>query len=708
MAGVSASKLGRDSTDRIKALCTIGASLAREGRHRDAFLFYEKARVLDPGSARIQLELGNARQALGQLEAAIPHYTAALAIAPDLADAHNELGNVFQRLGHYPSAYSCYRQVIRLRPRSAIAHSNMGTALRALNRHGEAIAHYEKALALDPKNGESHNNIANALQALAHYDAAINHYRQALALKPHYPEALNNLGVALQKQGNLAEAILCFRQALAINPNYAKAHYNLGNGLQLTGKTGESLACYAQALALKPDYAEAFVDQGHALQALARSVEAIESYQKALTLQPKNAIAHNNLGTALRSANRVDEALDHYITAMVLKPELAEPPYNYGHALHALNRPEEALPWYEKAIALKPDYVDAHWNRALAQLALGDFGAGWQGYEWRWRNPALGITPRDFTQPLWLGAEDLAGRTILLHAEQGLGDTLQFARYVPLVAQRGARVILEVQPALVPLLSDLPGAALCCAKGETLPPFDCHCPLMSLPLACGTTLDTIPSQLSYLAVPPERSDCWRPRLEALGAPRIGLVWAGNPVHRNNRNRSIPLDTMRPLLEQAGASLLALQKQISPNEAALLRTLNIPDVSHQLTDFADTAAIVEALDLVITVDTSVAHLAGALGKPVWILLPFAADWRWLRDRRDSPWYPSAHLFRQPKPDDWDSVIQNVLHTLRPTANSKSCVLRTVGAIKTINPRRATPNVGFEDELVSLEAPRESPE
>jgi tetratricopeptide (TPR) repeat protein len=334
--------------------------------------------------------------------------------------------------------------------------------------------------------------------------------------------------------------------------------------------------------------------------------------------------------------------------------------------LHHLKRAEEALESFDRALALKPDLAEAHWNKALLLLELGDFARGLPEYEWRWRRESE-LKPRDFTQPAWRG-EELGGRTILLHSEQGFGDSIQLLRYVPMVAAKGGRVVLEIPDSLMPLVGRRDGVVAMVKPGAPLPPFDLHCPLMSLPLAFGTTLATVPAQVPYLQVPVERAADWRDRLPGTGRPRVGLVWSGKPTHKNDHNRSIALHRLAPLLSLSGIDFVSLQREYREADmAALAASRNLRRLDAALADFADTAAVVEAVDLVITVDTAVAHLAGALGKPVWILVSSIQDWRWLLQREDSPWYPTARLFRQPEIGDWDSVIGRLARELAAFAH-----------------------------------------
>ncbi len=388
-----------------------------------------------------------------------------------------------------------------------------------------------------------------------------------------------------------------------------------------------------------------------------RHQEALESHQRVVALVPSHPEALYNCGVVAHLLNRHDEALDYYDRALSLKPA-HEIFTNRGLVLADLQRTGEALASYGRALEIKPDSPEARLNESLCYLQMGDFARGWSGFEWRWKQQQLQRVNRDFRQPLWSGTAPLKDRTILLHSEQGLGDTLQFCRYVKQVAAMHARVVLEVQRPLLPLLHALEGAAVVLAKSDVLPDFDYHCPLMSLPLALGTTLDTLPGGIPYLHADAALAEVWRGRLGNPVRPRAGLVWCGSASHNNDRNRSIALEVLLPMLHE-GVEWISLQKDLREEDAGVLASR--PDILHageQLGSFADTAALIELLDIVVTVDTSVAHLAGAMGKTVWILLPFNADWRWLLDRDDSPWYPSARLFRQPAMGDWRSVIARV--------------------------------------------------
>jgi tetratricopeptide (TPR) repeat protein len=481
-------------------------------------------------------------------------------------------------------------------------------------------------------------------------------YRHILRVVPNHFDAQHLLGVLLHQQGQNAEALKFINAALQQRPNEVVALTNRGAVLNGLKRFEETLATCDKAISIKPDYAEAFNNRGFALKEFKRVEEALASFDKAIALKPNYADALNNRGIALHALGRLDEALASYDKAIALRPNYADALNNRGITLYELRRHGEALASFDNAIALRLDHAHAHWNRAQLRLLTGDFARGWAEHEWRLTSNAF--LKRNFPQPLWLGDEAIDGKTILLHSEQGFGDTIQFCRYVPLVADRGACVILEVKEPLRELMTSLAGVSEVMSEGEPLPAFDVQCPLLSLPLVFQTRIETIPSAMPYLRAPAEAVKDWEARLGPKRRARIGLVWVGNAGHKRDQDRSISLQTLLPLLN-IDATFISLQKDMRPADAAVFdQHGGILNFSDALRAFSDTAALISQLDLVISVDTSVAHLAGALGKPVWVLLTFVPDWRWLLDREDSPWYPTARLFRQGDRRTWDSVIMSV--------------------------------------------------
>lgn len=481
-------------------------------------------------------------------------------------------------------------------------------------------------------------------------------------------EALHLLGFIHLQRGRHADAIGLLAKAVRADAGSVDARSNLGLTFHNAGRFEEAIAQYRNALALAPHHPEILYNLGNAFLALERIDDALASYDEVLTNDPSHVGARVNSGNTLLRLNRPADALASYDLALALMPGHPQILTNRGHALRRLDRPQDALAYLTAALAKSPEFPEAHFEAALASLTLGDFTAGWKAYEWRWKTGAFADKRRSFRQPLWLGNAPLSAKTILLHAEQGFGDTLQFIRYASLLASRGARVICEVQPELISLLAGFDGVEVI-AKGCTLPHFDLHCPLLSLPLAFGTTLATIPAGVPYLTAPAARIAHWRERLPQEGL-RVGFVWSGSAAHNNDANRSIPLARFVSLFENSPFACFSLQCEMRDADRHILSSLpNLVDLASELSDFADTAAVISLLDVVVSVDTAVAHLAGALGKPVVILLPHAADFRWMRERCDTPWYPTATLLRQPVFGDWDSVVSLLAGELRDRAGAK---------------------------------------
>ena len=451
-------------------------------------------------------------------------------------------------------------------------------------------------------------------------------YRQILQTQPQHPDALHLLGVVAHQRGCDDVAIELIAKAIALNPSVPEYHNNLGNALQERGEFDAAIASLRRAVALNPGYAE----------------------------------AHANLGNVLSEQDRLEEAITCYRQALFLKSDYPGARMNLGNAFRAFGRINEALECYRRVLRLDPGFTEARWNMSLALLLSGQFQEGWREYECRWELERARGRKRSFSQPEWDGS-DIRGRTILVYVEQGIGDTLQFIRYAPLVAKRGARVVVECHPSMQSLVATVEGVAQVVAQGDALPEFDVHASLLSLPRICGTTLDTIPANVPYFT-PHSRLACaWKGKLASdQQSFKVGLAWAGGS---SDRKRDCPLALFAPLAKVRGVTFHSLQKgeaekqAVDPPHGMVLR-----DVSSALNDFADTAALIGNLDLVITIDTSVAHLAGAMGKPVWTMLRFAADWRWLLKREDSPWYPTMRLFRQGRPGDWPGVVADVAEAL----------------------------------------------
>jgi tetratricopeptide (TPR) repeat protein len=542
---------------------------------------------------------------------------------PNLAQSV-EQALALHRQGRLDEAEKIYARVLEAQRDHFDALHLLGMLNYQRDRAGEAHRLIAAALKVDPRSPDALSNLALALHALKRDDEALASLDRALALAPDHADALNNRGNLLLELKRPADAVAAFDAVLARSPRHLHALINRGNALAALGQGERALASYDAALAVAPGHPPALYNRGNALRALGRELEAIGTYDRALAAAP------NHVGSWL----------------------------NRGQALAALNRHEEALASYARVRALEPEHVDAHFNASLSLLTIGDYRRGFAEYEWRWRRAGMGAR-NEFRRRPWLGESPLAGKTILLHAEQGLGDTVQFARYAPLLARAGAKVVLEVPPELKALLASLEGVTAVLGRGEALPSFDAHCPLASLPLACKTEVSSIPAQIPYLHASDDRVAGWRPRLEGLRSPRVALAWSGRATHPNDRNRSIALAQLESLLTVPDVQFVGVQRELRGGDAeALVRNPRILHLGDELADFADTAAVLALTDLVVCVDTSVAHVAGALGRPALVLLPFQPDWRWTLDRERSPWYPALRLLRQPEIGDWGSVIERV--------------------------------------------------
>ncbi|SDI13955.1 Tfp pilus assembly protein PilF [Propionivibrio dicarboxylicus] len=616
-----------------QALLLLGFLYLGARRYAPAADATRRAVAANPQHPVAHCNLGMALLGTGRSDQAIGSFERAIALKPDYVEACNNLGLARQNLGDYADSVICFDRAIAWAPQLDAAWSNRGISLQKQGRHEEAVASFDRALAINPINGVACNNRGISLLALGRYEAALSDFRQAIELDAAYAEAFSNCGLALQTLERNEEAVASFDRALALNP----------------------------------DNSQAYSHRGMSLLRLGRLEDAVDSLNRALGAAPASVDVLNNRGIVFQHLGRLDEALACFHQALSLDPRRSKTLNNLGNVRRDMNEGEAALDCYAQALANDDGDTTVHLNAALCHLLLGDFKRGWPAFEWRWKTEKYRAARREFAAPLWLGAEDLTGRTILLHAEQGFGDTIQFCRYARCVAERGATVLLEVQAPLKSLMATLDGVSQVLAKGETLPEFDYHCPLMSLPLAFATELSTIPASGHYLSSDPGQQAQWHERLPATGKePRIGIAWSGNPGFANDRNRSIPLANFARLFSTQ-AQFVSLQPSLRPGEREIFeandKAVHCGDL---LRDFSDTAALIDTMDLVIAVDTAVAHLAGALGKPVWVLLPYNNDWRWQLGREDSPWYPSARLFRQTRPGEWDETLARTAAALSANA------------------------------------------
>jgi tetratricopeptide (TPR) repeat protein len=604
------------------------------GRLAEARRAYEAMIAQHPTHFDALHLLGVACVQSGETEHGAALIERAIDVSPNVAAAHVNLAMALNALGRFEAAIRACDRALTLDPDSAGAHANRGNALIALGRFQGALASYDRVVALAPTYAEAHYNRANALRDLRRFGASLASYERAIALRPTYVEALNNRAGVLAALGRIEDALAAYEDVIAVGPDSVEAHANRAKMLNDLWRSEEALAASEQAIAIAPDHADAQNNRAIALHELGRTEAALETWMRVVAQRPDHFKAHNNIGMALQS----------------------------------LGRPAEAVAAYDRALALAPDFSEAHLNRASSLLALGDLARGFEEYRWRWVAPEGPRLKRRLPCPLWEG-ESLAGKAILVHCEQGYGDALQFVRFAPLLARMVARVTVLAEPPLVRLLGSIPGIEVTDrVTGEAA--YDFQIPLLCTPRLLGTTLETIPAQTPYLFADPAKAAAWAARLLARGeALRVGLVWAGGTrndapsLHAIDRRRSVRLEQYAPLSEIAGVRFFSLQKD---GPAAQARQppagLDLTDWAAELRDFADTAALVAGLDLVITVDTSVAHLAGALGKPVWVLSRFDGCWRWLNGREDSPWYPTARVFHQKAPGAWDEVIERVASEL----------------------------------------------
>ena len=597
----------------------------------------------------------------GNFAAAEASFLRLLKREPRHADACHLAGLAVARLGRPADAAAFLRRAVAINPRNAAAQMDLAQTLMGLGQDEEALASLDRALALEPKHAQAHYDRGTILLKLKQPEAAVAAFEQASLLQPDFANAHNDLGYALSQAQRPKDALAAYQKALSLQPDSIAYLMNTGTALCANKQYAEALTLADRILQIKPEDDAALSLRAEALLGLGRAEEALKIVEAVLARDPRNLKAHGCRTSALVVLGQTEAALSAAEASRAILPDNALAHHNCGYALLQLNRLEEALSSYEQAIKLDPDDNASPWGHALTLLALGRHEEGWVAYEARVRVPGI-LMKRNYPKPLWLGQEMLKDKRLYVYWEQGFGDTIQFARYALLAAAAGAKVAFSVQDPLLRLFKDCFQNITVIGQYEAPTDFDLHCPLLSMPLGFGTRLETIPSVVGgYLKAPAEDVAFWQQKLGPAGR-RIGLVWSGNQDHLNDFNRSVPLARLQGLL-QPGSNWVSLQKEVKETDRPTLEALGLMDTSADLRDFADTAALISALDLVITVDTSVAHLAGALGKPCWVMLPFAPDFRWMMDREDSPWYPSMRLFRQQSTRDWDGVVARILEALQ---------------------------------------------
>ncbi|KML10917.1 MULTISPECIES: tetratricopeptide repeat protein [Burkholderia] len=617
---------------------------------------------------------------------------------PGHAQAYAARGDALHALGRHGEAVGAYDLALTREPGRAVSWVRRGEALRALGRPADALISIERALRIAPDDPAALAERGHALRALGRGNEALHCFQLAMVVRGKTPDLVYACGYTLIELGRPAEALACLDEALARMPDDMQLLFVSCVALDLLHLRDELLKRGDRLLARDRDNVGAWVGRGNALLGLRRHEEAAHAYGEALSRAPADFDALRNRAGALRALGAFDEALAHYDRALEARGPHAEVLCNRAIALQLLGRYDDALASYAAAVSAPgrtaqeiyaravarqqlgdheaaladfalasrrdPNHGVARRSEAFCRLVTGDFDAGWRQHEARWDAADVTLHRRHADRPQWTGDEPLAGRTLLLHAEQGFGDTLQFCRYASLAHERGATVVVDAPAALADLLGTLRGVSRVVADGQPVPAFDLHCPLMSLPFAFRTTLDTVPADVPYLHADPQRRAAWVERLDAAAPPRrmrVGLAWSGNPVHANDENRSMTFAALAPLVA-LDATFVSLQVGVRPRDAEAFEASGVLSFEAELKDFAETAALVDTLDLVIAVDTSVVHLAGALGRPVWVMLPRVPDWRWLLERDDSPWYPSATLFRQGLPGDWPALVERVAQAL----------------------------------------------
>ena len=607
--------------------------------------------------------------------------TAILQTAPNHINSLMLLGVIAQRVDRHDLAAIFFQKSLDIDDGKALHHYNLATALYTLGRKEEASKSIDNALKIEPDNiqiqqfstkittdyADEHYNLGVTLHSQGKIEQAIPNYQKAIAIQADHGEADQNLVAALLELGRAEAAVASLEQAVAIQPDNALAHNNLGVIFATLNRYSDAIASYQNAIALQADYAQAHYNLGSVFDKQGNFAAAIASYNRAITLKPDYAQAHNNIGNSLKSQNRLDAAIASYQAAIAIDPDFVEAHCNLGVALHKQGNLTAAIASGQKAIAINPDYAQAHHNLGLSLLLLGDMEAGLREYEYRWQCP--GHASYNYQRPQWLDSR-LDGETILIHQEQGFGDNIQFIRYVELLKQKGAQVAFICPEPLLTIFQTVKGIDHLLAKSDSIPHWDCHIPLLSLPLLFGTTMATIPAKTPYLYCDPVRVAKFRKHLANLKGFKVGIAWRGNPDFIDDKNRSVGPTALAKLLDIEQCSFISLQKE--PEDGDLQEFAgrkNFYDISSHLKDFADTAAVMANLDLVISSDTSIVHLAGALALPVWVLLMHVPDWRWLLNRADNPWYPKMRLFRQPSPNSWQPVVAAVEKNLRIAASTQ---------------------------------------
>ncbi len=525
----------------------------------------------------------------------------------------------------------------------------------------EAEVIYRDILAKEPNNPDALHLLGLIAYQVGNNEVAIELIEKAIEANPTVPDFYNNCGEAYRALGNNELSLKCYKQALEIKPDFAEAYNNMGNALNVMDRNEEATTCFEEAISIRPEFFQAYYNLGNSLQEGGNLEQAVSHYQSAISVYPSYTEAHNNIGIALLELGKHEEAITHYQEAISLNPDYSEANNNLGIALQEIGKHKEAIAHYQKAISLNPGYAEAHFNLSCLYLLLGNFEKGWEEYEWRLKLKSNIEHARSITQPQWDG-RPLNGKTILIHAEQGLGDTIQFIRYIPMIAKAGGNIVVECDAKLSHLFSGYEDITRFIGSGDALPDFDTHASLLSLPNIFKTNLNSTPTDINYIYINDNLVESWKNKLSPLKKQKIGICWQGSVDNRKDHSRSIPLKYFSDILNIPEISFVSLQKGYGQDQILSENyTDKIADFSSEMDThkkFVDTCAIIENLDLVIGVDTATIHLAGAMGKPVWVLLPYSPDWRWMLNTNDTSWYPTMRLFRQQEPGNWAAVMDEV--------------------------------------------------
>jgi len=700
----------RHNANMLEAKINLGHAYLQVSRTTDALMAYQDALQQAPNSDLIHISLAEAYRQLKKTDLALASYAQAIKMSPDKTDHLIKTGNFLRELRRHSDAIALYEQAIQIEPDNCDAYAQMSVSMGELGHLDAALGCCKIALEIDPQSSiayyhqallemqrghdtEALNLLDSALrfkpQLLAawigkgvilikkrQFGPAKSHFDRAIELGASGPEVFQNRALCLKELGELNKAIDDLETALDLDPTNGLSLMTLGTISHDLKRYEAALHLYTQAIQHCPDRVEAYSNLGAVLFDLNRHEDARITLEAALEIDPKLVNAWSNLGANLKMLYRFEEALNAYDRVLELNPQQVDAMCHKGLVLQDLKRMDEALACYEKALEIEPENTLANWNKAFGLLLKGNFANGWDTYEARWQHKELKLTLRSYLQPRWTGNEPLTGKRILVYCEQGLGDTLQFARFVPELMNQGAEVIFEVQPPLVSLMARSLTGVKVLRLGQPDPDFDMHIPLLSLPAALKYANEQNFCMPQFLSASIHKTDEWRKRLPFSNRPRVGLVWSGNAAHQNDRNRSIPLKKLLPALP-GGYDYICLQNEIrSDDRLVLANSPHVRDYSEHLKDFEDTAALCQLMDLVIAVDTSVAHLSASLGQTTWTLIPYSPDWRWMLNREDTPWYPSMHLLRQIEPGNWEQTLARLNSELRDHLSTSNSVINVI--------------------------------